>query len=96
MSIILKQTAFVVEDAREIQMFKKELLKQNTDVFPYEVNKAIYDVSLMLKELSRKRKPDENDIDTIIKLLAKSIELSWVSGKTPSFRKGMKADKKKI
>jgi hypothetical protein len=76
MSIILKQTAFVVEDAREIQMFKKELLKQNTDVFPYEVNKAIYDVSLMLKELSRKRKPDENDIDTIIKLLAKAIELS--------------------
>jgi len=74
MSIILKQTAFVIEDIRELQMFKKELLKQDTNVFPYETNKAIYDIALMLKQLSRQQ--NKKDIDTIISVIAKMVELT--------------------
>lgn len=77
-SLLLKQTAFVVEDAREIQMAKRELLKQNVSVIDYNFNKDLYDIALLLKELSRKKQYKTfKDLLDVIEMSVKTWESAY-------------------
>lgn len=72
-AIVLKQGAFAVEDLREIQMLRKELDHQQTEIFDYNTNKAMYDVSLALKQLSRRKFQGKENIDNFVTVLGAGV-----------------------
>lgn len=68
LSILAKTSAMGVELVRESQLIQKELLKKNVKPISFDANKSIYDISLLLKEISR-QKFSGNDLENITKLI---------------------------